>query len=107
VLMGLVQCVVDPGHPEAHAGRVFSLLEQAPRADVYLLPELRPAGYAWGTWEDEADRPTSQLLDDVGQWGAARGVTIGGILVSRGDDEKLAARAELPVLYRRLKGVDC
>lgn len=90
--MGLVQCVVDPGQPEANARRVYSLLEQAPRADVYLLPELWSTGYAWETWDDAADRSTPQLLDDVGQWGAARGVTIGGSLVSRGDDGKLVNR---------------
>jgi hypothetical protein len=85
-------------------GGCFPFWSRHPVLDVYLLPELRSAGYAWETWEDEA---TPQLLDEVGQWGAARGVTIGDILVSRGDDEKLAAGAELPVLYRRLKGVDC
>ena len=92
MLIGLVQCVVDPGQTEANAQRVFSLLEGAPRADVYLLPELWSSGYAWETWEDAADLSTPQLLDELERWGGARGVTIGGSLVSRGEDGEIVNR---------------
>jgi omega-amidase len=92
VRVALVQCSVDPAGPEVNRARAFTLLDAAPGADLYLLPELWSTGYYHDQWQDAAARSTPAIVDALSAWAIERNATVGGSLISLRDDGTLANR---------------
>lgn len=90
--IALIQSRVDPRGPQVNRRSMFGLLDDAPRADLYLLPELWSTGYHYDQWEAAADHSTPAILDALARWAAAKNATIGGSLISRTPAGALANR---------------
>lgn len=103
--LALVQMSVVEGDPSRNLATARNLLDAAPAADLFLLPELWTSGYAHGTWSRIADTVTPGVLSWLGEEAARRGAYFGGSQISRRDDGALVNRlwlvppAGTPVWY--------
>lgn len=90
--VALVQMAVEDGRPQENMARALEMLASADPADVYLLPELWTTGYAHKAWDEAADSHTPTAVDRLGAEAQDRSAWIGGSLVSRRPDGRLANR---------------
>lgn len=90
--VALVQFAVADGEPARNLARAEALLQAAPAADLYVLPELFSTGYAHATWPAAADDHTPLVIAAMRRWAANRRAWIAGSLVARRDDGALVNR---------------
>jgi len=88
----LLQLAVQDGEPGANRARALQLLQAAPGADLYLLPELWTTGYAHSSWPAAADRDTPETGAALQRAADARRAAIGGTLLSRDAAGRLVNR---------------
>jgi len=90
--IGLVQMRVADGDAARNLGQATALIRGAPRADLYLLPELWSTGYAYACWRSSAEHETPGLCNALRCLSAERGAWIGGSLVSLDEQGRLTNR---------------
>ena len=90
--LGILQLAIRDGDPEANTERALQLLDEAPAADLYLLPELWTTGYAHDSWDGAADRHTPRILERLGQEAEDRRAWIGGSMITRRENGALVNR---------------
>jgi omega-amidase len=90
--VGLIQLAVRDGEPYENLAHMRSLLDDAPGADLYLLPELWTTGYAHASWGDVADDATPDITRVLQQIARDRRAWLGGSQVSRTPEGGLVNR---------------
>lgn len=93
--VALVQLDVADGDPERNLARAIALIESAPPADLYLLPELWTTGYALASWPSVARDTTPSILEALGALARRLGATVGGSVITLRSDGGLANRFTL------------
>jgi len=90
--VGLVQMEIADGRARDNLDRAVALIRGAPRADLYLLPELWSTGYAHATWRSSAETETPRLCEALQRLSAERGARIAGSLISIDEKARLTNR---------------
>ncbi len=80
--VALVQLAVTDGDPAANVARAVALVDAAPAADLYLLPELFTTGYAHASWPAAARGAAPRALEALRALAARRGAWVGGSFVA-------------------------
>jgi hypothetical protein len=93
--VALVQMTVTDGDPAANLARATRLVEEAPAADLYLLPELFTTGYAHDSWARAAREHTPGAIDALGALADRRGAWIAGSMIAEVAGGGLANRLHL------------
>ena len=92
MLVTAIQMEIRDGEMDWNLAHALDLLRDAPKSDMYLLPELFTTGYAHRTWEQAADAHTSVVLAKLGEVAKARGAMIIAGTVARNTRGKLVNR---------------
>jgi omega-amidase len=90
--VGLVQMEIADGRAPDNLDRAIALIRGAPRADLYLLPELWSTGYAHATWRSSAETETPALCEVLQRLSAERSARIAGSLISLDEEGRLTNR---------------
>ncbi len=90
--VAVVQTRVDDGQWKSNLARALALIDAAPDADIYLLPELWTSGYAYDAWRDIAESGTPAVLAELVKLAKARNAAIGGSMISLDEASRLVNR---------------
>ena len=93
--VALVQLAVVDGDPAANLARAVALVDAAPAADLYLLPELFTTGYAHDVWAAAARGATPGAVDALARLAERRGAWVGGSMIAATEGGGLANRMYL------------
>lgn len=93
--MALVQLAVRDGDPAANMKRAAELIEAAPTAELYVLPELWTTGYAHDTWMEAALESTPIAIENLGRIARLTASTIAGSTVAVNEYGELVNRVSL------------
>jgi predicted amidohydrolase len=87
-----VQMMIRDGDPELNLAHALELLNDAPVADVYMLPELFSTGYAYASWEKAADDSTPKIISRLQRFAAERDAMLIAGTIARNHESKLVNR---------------
>lgn len=90
--LALVQMQIQDGLPRANWNHAKKMIESAPKADLYLLPELWSTGYLYSSWQSAADFHQKELLSELKAYAISKNVWLAGSLVCRKSNGRLANR---------------
>jgi predicted amidohydrolase len=90
--VALVQLAVADGEPARNLARAEAMVQSAPAADLYVLPELFTTGYAHAGWPAAADAHTPLALDAMRRWASQRRAWVAGSVIARRGDGALVNR---------------
>lgn len=93
--LAAVQMRVADGDGETNRRHAAELLDSAPGADLYLLPELWTSGYDFDSWRPMAENDAAATIAWMREQARARGAWIGGSFINLTDDGALANRMML------------
>jgi predicted amidohydrolase len=83
---------IADGQVRDNLDRALALVHGAPRAEVYLLPELWSTGYAHDTWRRSAAEDSPALCKALQRLSTESGAAIGGSMVSLDSAGRLTNR---------------
>ena len=90
--VGFVQMEIADGRARDNLDRAVALIRGAPRADLYLLPELWSTGYAHATWRSSAETETPAVCKALQRLSTERGARVAGSLISIDEEGRLTNR---------------
>jgi len=90
--VGLVQMEVADGRVRDNLERAVTLIRGAPRAGLYLLPELWSTGYAHEGWRKSAEDDTPALCKALQRLSTECAASIAGSMISLDDAGRLTNR---------------